>query len=619
MRLLDLTNSNRLLNFKFRERSRNYVRVIEASADGVFSKLTEGERLLFRALPEKSDDAPDEKTDQFLMALEQARRSDTVYRGDISAVEDDPDGEQTLRIERRLKDRVRVQLGLPPLKDVKELSLAAYAKLHGFDPSFDLPPREKERASENLRKGHLQLLLLPEQMERSLSGISDQTRTTIQEKGVNTLFLAYGFLEWYESDASEKAMFAPLLLQQIDIERKLALSKYQYNIRSLGEDVELNATLSERLARDFGLRLPPLEEEETPEKYFSKFEKIIEGHPRWRVRRFLVVGHFAFARLVMYNDIDPKFWPGNVGIAGNENILKLFAGGEGQGQDSSFLAEEYDVDEPQISGKVPLLITEADSSQFSAIVDVMDGKDLALKGPPGTGKSQTITNIIAAALAKGLRVLFVAEKMAALDVVKDRLSKAGLGEFCFELHSTKSRKQELLASLKERLDIQNTLKPPQQLSSALAELEKLRSQLTDYVSLVNSEFGISGKTIHHILWAEQRSRKESDQLPKEIDGIRLDNVDALTDADLADRRRKLEALGEIHGAILSSYGSIDRHPWYGIKSVELNLFDQEDACELAKKLRQTLEAYHVCFFTLNMPKDAIANNLAATHKIDAEL
>lgn len=77
------------------------------------------------------------------MALEQARRSDTVYRGDISAVEDDPDGEQTLRIERRLKDRVRVQLGLPPLKDVKELSLAAYAKLHGFDPSFDLPPEKR--------------------------------------------------------------------------------------------------------------------------------------------------------------------------------------------------------------------------------------------------------------------------------------------------------------------------------------------------------------------------------------------------------------------------------------------------------------------------------------------
>ena len=174
---------------------------------------------------------------------------------------------------------------------------------------------------------------------------------------------------------------------------------------------------------------------------FAKFEKIIEGHRRWRVRRFAVVGHFAFARLVMYNDIDPKLWPGSVGIVGNSNILKLFAGSEGDGQETSFFAEEYEIDEPTISRKVPLLITEADASQFSAIVDVMDKKNIALRGPPGTGKSQTITNIIAAALDKGLRVLFVAEKMAALDVVKDRLTKAGLGSFCFELHSTRSHKK----------------------------------------------------------------------------------------------------------------------------------------------------------------------------------
>jgi predicted ATP-dependent serine protease len=100
---------------------------------------------------------------------------------------------------------------------------------------------------------------------------------------------------------------------------------------------------------------------------------------------------------------------------------------------------------------VPLLITEADSSQFAAIADVMDGKNLAIKGPPGTGKSQTITNILAAALAKRMKVLFVAEKMAALEVVKKRLDEAGLGEFCLELHSTKARKQDALESLRKRL------------------------------------------------------------------------------------------------------------------------------------------------------------------------
>src|SRR6185437_7841488 len=252
MRLLDLTNSNRLLNFKFRERSRNYVRVIEAVPDIVFTKLSEGERFQFCSLPEKTDEPPDEETDRFLMALEQARLSDTIYRDELNTLDDDPEGEETHRIERRLKDRVRIQIGLPPLSDIKERSLAEYARLQGIDPHFDLPSKSSKDFH---HKSYLQVLLLPEQMERSLSGISDQSRTSIQEKGVNTLCAAFGFLEWYDSDSSEKLLYAPLLLQQIDIERKLVLSKYQYSIGSSGEDIDINVTLSERLARDFGLRL----------------------------------------------------------------------------------------------------------------------------------------------------------------------------------------------------------------------------------------------------------------------------------------------------------------------------------------------------------------------------
>jgi hypothetical protein len=588
MRLLDLTNSNRLLNFKFRDRSRSYVRVIESVPDTMFAKLADGDRFQFRSLPEKTDEPPDEKTDRFLKALEQARLTDTTYRDELNALDDDPEGEQARRIERRLKNRVRAQIGLPPLSEIKELSLAEYARMHGIDPRFDLPSKGKGGVKD---RNSLQLLLLPEQMERSLSGIADQTRTAVQEKGVNTLCVAFGYLEWYESDASEKVMYAPLLIQQVDIDRKLALSKYDYSIGALGEDIDVNITLSERLARDFGLRLPQFDEEDTPESYFSKFEKIIQDHPRWRVRRFVVVGHFAFARLVMYNDIDPKLWPGNVGIVGNPNILKLFAGGEGAEKESSFLATDYEVDDPKIASKVPLLITEADSSQLSAIIDVMDQKNIALKGPPGTGKSQTITNIIAAALAKGLRVLFVAEKIAALDVVKDRLTKAGLGEFCFELHSTKSRKKDLLASLEARLNIQGKLQPPRQLDASIAELEKLRTQLSDYVSLVNSEFGLSRKTIHHILWAEQRTRDSSNQLPKKIDEVRLSDADALADGDLEERRMKLIALGEFHQATVTSFGSIGRHPWHGLDAVDLNLFDQEDAISLANDFVFALDEF----------------------------
>src|SRR5208282_1880628 len=195
-------------------------------------------------------------------------------------------------------------------------------------------------------------------------------------------------------------------------------------------------------------------------------------------------------------------------------IADLFAGpGTGGG---GFVAEDYEVDQPSIASKVPLLITDADSSQFSAIVDAMEGKNIAVKGPPGTGKSQTITNIIAAALAGGKTVLFVAEKMAALNVVKDRLEKAGLAHFCLELHSTKSRKVEILASLDARLNVQGKLRAAGQLSETLQELEHTRDQLSEYVSTVNCTLGEYGKTIHGILWSEQRTRDEENSLPKGI-------------------------------------------------------------------------------------------------------
>ena len=250
------------------------------------------------------------------------------------------------------------------------MTLANFARLHDIDPQFDLPSPEKRKKQTT---GHLQLLMLPDQMERSLAGIAAQARTALQEKGVNTLYAAFGYLEWYENENSEIPMFAPLLLHQIDIERKLVYSKYQYNIGSLGEETNVNASLSARLDKDFGLRLPSFEEDDTPEAYYSKLEKIIRGKNRWRVRRFAVVGHFAFARLVIYNDLDPKLWPGQVGIVGNPSILELFAGKD-KG-DGGFSAEEYEVDNPTVASKVPLLITDADASQFSAIVDVMDGKN----------------------------------------------------------------------------------------------------------------------------------------------------------------------------------------------------------------------------------------------------
>src|SRR5690606_9080393 len=127
---------------------------------------------------------------------------------------------------------------------------------------------------------------------------------------------------------------------------------------------------------------------------------------------------------------------GEKNITQHATIQRFFANSKDNGVAN--VAVEYEIDRlPEIHQRFPL-IDDADSSQHSALVDAVSGKSLVIEGPPGTGKSQTITNLIAAALAQGKRVLFVAEKMAALEVVKKRLDRAGLGEFCLELHSHKT-------------------------------------------------------------------------------------------------------------------------------------------------------------------------------------
>ena len=172
-----------------------------------------------------------------------------------------------------------------------------------------------------------------------------------------------------------------------------------------------------------------------------------KGRLRWTVRRFVTLAHFPFARLAMFHDMDEAQW--REGLSSHPVLVSLLAGREAG---SSMFAPEHDVDAPAVSAKVPVLVLEADASQHSAVYDVMCGEDLVIEGPPGTGKSQTITNIVAAALATGRRVLFVADKQAALQVVKDRLDKVGLGDFCLELHSGKARKTDVLASLAQRLE-----------------------------------------------------------------------------------------------------------------------------------------------------------------------
>ena len=430
--------------------------------------------------------------------------------------------------------------------------------------------------------------LAPEVMETKLSGIRDQARTALQETGVNTLYCVFGFLRWYENDSSDIARLAPLLLHPIEIDRQLKNTKYKYSITSLGEETQINLSLSERLTQDFGIRLPDLEESDKPEDYFSKVTEAIKDKNRWRVCRFVTMGLFAFARFVMYRDLDPSHWPDEKAFARHPVLTDILNGVEVR-EDATY-APEYDVDIPEIVRQVPLLITEADSSQFSAIVDVMAGKNLVIEGPPGTGKSQTITNVIAAALAQGKRVLFMAEKMAALEVVKNRLDKAGLGHFCLELHSIKACKKGILAALKDRLELQGRLPEPVQLDAMRHEMTKLKRALKDYVDILNVPFGRQGRTIQQLLWAEQRTRQFIETLPTAVESVYIADVKELDRFTIAQLKDRLSAVESLAQHFTADFGSPEHHPWRGITRGDLTVYDREELIETMTGWGEILEA-----------------------------
>jgi len=581
-KLLDLTGRNPLLNYRHSDRARAQVRVIDELPDFLFSRLGEGKALAFRALESPRGELRDEDTDAFQMTLEAARLEDEKYLDDLKKrPDDDPNDPAFVRMERALRDRVRATLGLPPRPDQRAMPVGEYARQVGLNPSFDLPQSGDQNSARHL-DAEIQTLLFPDRMQAKLTSLREGARRSLEETGINTLYAAYGFLEWYEAPHSEKPMYAPLLLQPLEIERVSHHGRWRYFVKGLGEEATINITLATRLKQDFGLDLPGLAEDDTPETYFVRVGRIVALQHAWRIRRFVTFGLFSFSRLAMWYDLDPARWPEKAAPATNSVVVSLLAGGAGgEGVD----APEYEVDSPELAKRLPPLILDADSSQISAVIDALEGVSLAIKGPPGTGKSQTITNFISAAVAQGKKVLFVAEKMAALDVVKKRLDQSGLGHFVFELHSTKAKKSEVLNSLRRRLEQQEGINAPREITDARKELERLRQRLTAYVSLLNRPFGATGKSIQEILWAAQQSQKSA--TPEALGALALDNVEEMTRIDLESGQAILESFEIAAADLCRSWGALQNHPWSWVEEV-LSPFEHEALLEAATHWHDSL-------------------------------
>jgi len=324
-----------------------------------------------------------------------------------------------------------------------------------------------------------------EVLHHRLFRIAHEASSVLEEQGYTVLYLALGFLEWKESESSETARKAPLILIPVELSRSKV--RESYRLKWTREDIGTNLSLLERLA-EFGVALPEFEmqdESDGVDEYLLAARGAIGTHPGWEVSRDAFLGFFSFTKFVMYRDLDPAGWPQGETPAEHRLIRELFAPQESGS--AGELLDEQDIDD-SINWKTVNHVMDADPSQIVAIESVKAGRNLVVEGPPGTGKSQTIANIIAELLADGKRVLFVSEKMAALEVVKERLDSVGLGDFCLELHSRKARRKEVLSELEHSLHSRGAT-PARDSNRLRRRLEAHIQELNEYASHVREPFG----------------------------------------------------------------------------------------------------------------------------------
>ncbi len=481
-------------------------------------------------------------------------------------------------------------------------SATEYAQELGWSTSYDLD----ESTSEAQTSSPLPVLLYPEQLDTLGRKISSAAKTAIEESGTNMLYLVFGFLEWYESDDSQLPHFAPLVTLPVIIERSGGKGKAIDSILEYsGEDIETNLSLVEKLRRDFGLETPDLEEEDTPEQYFGRFADIVMVKKRWRIRRQITLGLLSFGKLLMYRDLDPRTWPIAGSIAKHSLVRALF---EGTKKTSVALAEEYSIDAPELKELIPHLIRDADSSQHSALVHALGGQNLVLEGPPGTGKSQTITNLIAAALAKGKTVLFVSEKLAALEVVRRRLDDAGLGLFCLEVHSHKTKKGALLSDLEQRYKARGTFRDPRDLDRQLAIVAEKKQVLTKYAALINKTIEPFQATVFEILWARDRCGQDILGHRDNLGHVVIPSFVHYTRTQFIQSEQFLSVYAQHLATVLNTCENVDQHKWAWITK-PLSFQDEERTLSL---LEEFLAALHEADASCNLLKETAGIELPKT-------
>jgi len=430
------------------------------------------------------------------------------------------------------------------------------------------------------RDFQLRVAQSPEELARRLRDILTDARTTREESGVPSLFLGVGALHWRDPGTPTTPRVAPLALIPATLEREGATSRFR--LRANPEEVVENLSLREKLAAEFQITLPEFAEFDSV-AWAAAVEGAAGGREGWDVDAdALTLGLFAFTKFLMWRDLDPELHPG----LNTHPLLRRLLDSDAPPPEPVPFDDDADVD-----AEIPVErldhVQEMDGSQALAAEAVRRGHSLVVQGPPGTGKSQTIVNILAQAVLDGRSVLFVAEKAAALEVVKRRMDSLGLGATVLELHSGKPSKRAVLDELRATLALPPAI--PRAREEAIQRLGELRGRLNRHAVSMRAPVGESGMVVQEVI-ARLAVLRAGGATPP---GFTLDAAGWNGARIRSLRAATRELAARVEGA---------RSPWRGVRPD----FDTLAAERLLTELPRLLRAFAACPGSLTDARAAVA-------------
>lgn len=465
-----------------------------------------------------------------------------------------------------------VRLSVPSLAQLEDLladsgGVRLHPKTDG-DSTFLL---------QQLLDGHAYTTETPQELQRKLLEIWRAALGSIEETGANVLYLALGMLRWYETAASTDVRSAPLILIPITLKRLSAGAGYRYEMSLSEEPIKANVTLLEKLRTSYGLKTEGLDQFVEDQQGIDvdltlrAFRDVIRDIPRWEIEDAAYIGMFSFSKFLMWRDLQD-----NMERLKANRLVKHLVQPNLSPFDTKPLPETETLDD-KLAPTDLFCTRDADSSQMAAICAASEGRTFVLEGPPGTGKSQTIANLIADSLARGKRVLFVAEKMAALSVVRRRLEEDGLGAFCLELHSAKASKKQILEQLKSGMDETGGGAPARWTATA-AELKNSRARLNTYVREMHAPRD-SGESLYQVLGRKISLHDGARAVPTSTD------IRRTSEAQLAAWRSAVSAVVEHGNAVHPPH----LHPLRDVTCTDWHFGLQEQVRTAATKTRRAIE------------------------------